>query len=105
MTTFCFSLLSLLLIPALVFGYQPHEPVARREALQTFLMGSSAFFAVKPALAVDVLRSKGCYQGQGEACAELATDNALIKSLQAKSFANREKNEKVRTSLDHRSSH
>jgi hypothetical protein len=45
--------------------------------------------------AVDVLRSKGCYSGEGEGCADLAEDNALIRSLQEKSFANKERNAKV----------
>jgi hypothetical protein len=43
---------------------------------------------------VAVLKSKGCYQGQGEACDELAGDNALIKSLQEKSAMNRSRNER-----------
>jgi hypothetical protein len=45
--------------------------------------------------AADVLRSKGCYSGEGEGCTDLAEDNALIRSLQEKSFANKERNAKV----------
>jgi hypothetical protein len=43
-----------------------------------------------------ILRSKGCYQGQGEACDELAESNALIQALQLRSAANRDQNERVR---------
>jgi len=77
------------------FGYQ----VPRREAFRQLCGPAAAALLVvttsgEPAKAV--LSSKGCYQGQGEACAELAGENSLIKSLQEKSSANREKNEKVR---------
>ena len=86
--------------PAL--SYQPQQFVERREVFGRLLAGSAAFVlasSVSPAnsaAAAGVLRSKGCYQGEGEACAEFSADNDLIKSLQAKSAANREKNEKVR---------
>jgi hypothetical protein len=42
-----------------------------------------------------ILRSKGCYQGQGDACDELAESNALIQALQLRSAANRDQNERV----------
>ena len=76
----------------LVLGFQQEVP--RRDALLQAVAAASLFLApTAPANAV--LRSKGCYQGEGEGCAELAEENALIKSLQEKSAANRERNEKV----------
>jgi hypothetical protein len=98
MTTFRnYCALSLLLTLSPVLGYQPQlQLVERREAFGLFLAGSAILAAGgPPANAANVLRSKGCYQGEGEACAELAEDNVLIKSLQEKSATNREKNEKV----------
>lgn len=81
----------LLLLPAAVLGYQ----IPRREAFLQALGGASAVLLAPTQHANAVLRSAGCYQGEGEACAELAGENALIRSLQEKSSANREKNEKV----------
>ena len=40
-----------------------------------------------------IIRSKGCYQGVGDACNEFAGDNALIQKLQQQSALNRGKNE------------
>jgi hypothetical protein len=41
-----------------------------------------------------IIRSKGCYQGTGDGCAELSGDNPLILKLQEQSIRNRERNEK-----------
>lgn len=107
MKTLLCCAVSLLLIgqvaPAL--SYQPQQFVERREAFGRVLAGSAAAFFLASSLpansaAAAVLRSKGCYQGEGEACAEFSADNDLIKSLQEKSAANREKNEKVRMMYD-----
>jgi hypothetical protein len=49
-----------------------------------------------PTSGVAVIRSEGCYQGQGPACAELAADNAFIQSLQQQSATNQKRNEKER---------
>jgi len=43
---------------------------------------------------ISVLRSKGCYRGEGEACDDLAGDNEFIRSLQRKSAENREMNDR-----------
>lgn len=53
--------------------------------------------AAKPALAAPtaVLSSQYCASGVGAGCEELSEGNELIKSLQAKSAANRESNAKV----------
>ena len=53
--------------------------------------------AVYPANAMDVIRSPGkCANGEGDACATLADNNELIRSLQKKSAENREANQRVR---------
>lgn len=41
-----------------------------------------------------IIRSKGCYQGTGDGCAELSENNPLIEQLQQQSVKNRERNEK-----------
>jgi hypothetical protein len=64
-------------------------------ATASLLIGTMPENGSVTAHAVDVLRSKGCYSGEGEGCADLAEDNALIRSLQEKSFANKERNAKV----------
>ena len=50
---------------------------------------------VSPAQAV--LSSKYCASGTGEGCADLSEGNELIRRLQEKSAANRERNERVRS--------
>ena len=77
-----------------VLGYQQEVP--RRDALLQAMAAASTLILVPISPAKAVLRSKGCYQGEGEACAEMSDGNTLIKSLQEKSAANRERNEKVR---------
>lgn len=91
-TTRFYAALLLWLMPTQ--AYQALESLERRAAFSRLLAGAAAFVVATPAHAV--LRSKGCYQGEGEACAEYSADNDLIRSLQEKSAANREKNEKVR---------
>jgi hypothetical protein len=44
----------------------------------------------------DVLRSAGCANGEGEACADLAEGNEFIQKLQKKSAQNKEANQRVR---------
>jgi len=71
----------------------------RREILQhtaSALVTLSTFSLPLPSSAegVSVLRSKGCYRGEGEACDELAEGNELIRSLQRKSAENREMNDR-----------
>ena len=85
--------LVVVLLPfTMVLSFQQEVP--RRDALLQ-AMAAASLLLVPSAPANAVLRSKGCYQGEGEGCAELADENALIKSLQEKSALNREKNEKV----------
>lgn len=61
---------------------------------QAFLVGASVYLAsATPANAV--LSSKYCASGTGDGCADLAEGNEFIKSLQQKSAANKDKNEKV----------
>jgi len=87
-----FWFIHLLLLPAAVLGYQ----IPRREAFRQAVGGAASAVLFAPTMPANaVLRSAGCYQGEGEACAELAGENALIKSLQEKSSVNRERNEKV----------
>lgn len=44
----------------------------------------------------DVIRSAGCANGEGDACADLADGNEFIQSLQKKSAQNKEANQRVR---------
>ena len=44
----------------------------------------------------DVIRSAGCANGEGDACADLAEGNEFIQSLQKKSAENKEANQRVR---------
>lgn len=44
----------------------------------------------------DVIRSAGCANGEGDACADLAEGNEFIQSLQKKSSQNKEANQRVR---------
>jgi len=99
----CLCSLALLVPTTSVLGYQQPQrrpQIQRREAFGRLVLGSGLAGLVQlgagptpPAHAI--IGSKGCYQGQGEACTELAGENDLIKSLQEKSSANRAKNEKV----------
>lgn len=94
------SCLFAILLPAAVLGYQQPQPIQRREAFRQLLDGSLLALATAAVVSTTepahaVLGSKGCYQGQGEGCAELAGENSLIQSLQEKSAANRQRNEKV----------
>lgn len=90
-TTIASYLVLLAVLPALVQCYQPST---RREIFGT--VAAAMVTTLQPASANAVVSAKMCYQGEGEGCADMAGDNALIKSLQEKSAANREKNEKVR---------
>jgi hypothetical protein len=93
--TRCIYLLALL---AVAQGYQPAS--TRRDALRQ-VIGSAAAIVTgsigSAAPAHAVLSSKGCASGVGEGCADLAEDNAFIKSLQEKSAANRETYARVRS--------
>lgn len=52
--------------------------------------------AANAATATGVLSSKYCASGVGEGCGDLSEGNELIRSLQEKSAANKEKNAQVR---------
>lgn len=84
------SLLSLMLLLLPVYCYNS-IPVDRR-----LVLGNLAFFSGtlchQPAVANAVISSKYCASGVGEDCEELSEGNALIKSLQEQSAANREAN-------------
>jgi hypothetical protein len=104
--SFVLLLVWLFLLRPFIQGYQ--IPVAshhRRQFLAswgTSIIGTGGIFIAAAVVgrpseaqaAVAVLKSKGCYQGQGEACDELAGENAFIKSLQEKSAMNRSGNER-----------
>lgn len=85
--SFLLFLLHLLTINALT-------SVSRRQAF--LFAGGAPFIGVLTQPAEAVLRSKGCYQGEGEGCSEFAEGNELIRSLQERSLANKDRNEKVR---------
>ena len=42
-----------------------------------------------------VLSAKECIQGQGDGCLEMSGENELIRSLQERSLANKDRNERV----------
>jgi hypothetical protein len=73
----------------------------RRQIVWSFLLsgaasiGTLAAVSPPPEVANAVLRSKGCYSGEGEGCSELSENNELIRSLQEKSLANKDRHEKV----------
>ena len=48
----------------------------------------------------DVIRSAGCANGEGDACADLAAGNEFIQSLQKKSSQNKEANQRVREIIE-----
>lgn len=85
------SLLLLTLLLGAAGAYTtPETTTSRRRLLQSAAAG--AVLAVgRPAQA-----SQYCASGVGEGCADLSEGNDLIRSLQEKSAANREKNERVR---------
>lgn len=93
--------IKVLLLLIHLLAVEPFEPkaISRRQAFVSLAGGAVATVGsniqLQPAKAV--LRSKGCYQGEGEGCSELAEDNELIQSLQEKSLANKDRNEKVRS--------
>ena len=90
-----------LILPATVLCY--HRPqLQRRQALRRLVLSGGVFAAAAAAVSTSssppahaIIGSKGCYQGQGDGCSDLAGDSELIKSLQEKSAANRARNEKV----------
>lgn len=67
-----------------------------RNAVASAVVAISAVSFPSPSSSegVSVLRSKGCYRGEGEACDELAEGNEFIQSLQKKSAENREMNDR-----------
>ena len=86
-------LLSLVLLVQQASGYQP---TSRRDL---FKVGTAAAFTLASQPANAVLSNKYCASGVGEGCADLSEGNDLIKTLQEKSAANREKNMQVRKGL------
>ena len=90
------SYLSFVLVAPLISVYS-FEASSRREAfrlLGSAVAGLATTTSTSPAAAV--ISSKYCAAGVGEGCEELASGNNFIKSLQEKSAANREQNERVR---------
>jgi hypothetical protein len=104
--TVAFSVWSILVVEGYHQPSSPREPLGRREALRRaylcFGSASTTAFVTVSTPADAVISSKGCYSGEGEGCAELAEENALIKSLQEKSAANKERNTNVRFWLNER---
>jgi len=85
------SLLSLIFLVRQTFCYQP---TSRRDFFSFGTAAACTLATSQPANAV--LSSKYCASGVGEGCADLSEGNALIKSLQEKSAANKEMNMQVR---------
>jgi len=76
--------------------------LCRREAVVRGLLGGAAFLSSTTTDNVasaysGVISSKACTAGTGEGCDDMSSGNEFIRSLQEKSAANREKNQKVRS--------
>jgi hypothetical protein len=85
-------LLQLLLLLGAVGAYtSPETTTSRRRLFQSVGAAVGVVAAAAPAQA-----NQYCASGVGEGCADLSEGNDLIRSLQEKSAANREKNERVR---------
>lgn len=70
---------------------------SRRNMLGRLATTNLAFLSAYASSAnADVLRSAGCANGEGEACADLAEGNEFIQNLQQKSAQNKEANQRVR---------
>jgi hypothetical protein len=91
--------------PSLPIPEPIHRDIHRRRFLGSAAVAFVSFVGDKPvtnsvAFADDsvnesgIIRSKGCYQGIGDACADFADDNALIQKLQQQSALNRARNER-----------
>lgn len=86
--------ISLLLVLRLHVGaYNSRPLIQRRDLLHGILSAATLSAAAPPAAAV--LGSKYCASGVGEGCEDLSEGNELIKSLQEKSAANKERHERV----------
>ena len=90
----------LFLVLGSVFGYHLQKPKnnaqSNRRNFLAFVTGSvtaSALVTENPANAI--ISSKYCAYGSGEGCEDLAEGNEFIQQLQARSAANKEKNESV----------
>eukprot|EP00977_Amphora_coffeiformis_P008579 scaffold1943_cov160-Amphora_coffeaeformis.AAC.6 len=97
------ALLTSLLLSGWAFAYT----VDRRTIFQS-LGAAAGVSALGPRPVDAVISSQYCASGVGEGCADLSEGNDLIRSLQEKSAANRERNEKAGCvklkSFDHRGS-
>ncbi|KAL9189349.1 hypothetical protein ACHAXT_009024 [Thalassiosira profunda] len=100
-------LLAIAAASASAFAPSPLQPASsssptalratRRDALQLASsgLGLLALTTASAPSHADVLRAPGrCANGEGDGCAALAEDNALIQSLQRKSSENREANQR-----------
>jgi len=63
---------------------------ARNVAAAAVLAASAAWLATDAAAAATITAPGDCVMGEGDACAELAGDNPLIRKLQERSLANKE---------------
>lgn len=96
------TVLYLVLIIASAFGYQPQRPknaqIDRRNFLAFVTASATANVLLMPEQPANaIISSKYCAYGSGDGCDDLAEGNELIRQLQAKSAANKEKNESVCT--------
>lgn len=75
--------------------------VNRRDVFRSafFVVATSTSLLPVENAAAAVISSKYCASGVGEGCQDLSDGNELIKSLQEKSAANKEKNEQVRLNV------
>lgn len=94
------SVLFLFLFLGSAFGYQPQQPnnnaqVNRRNFFSFVAASTAANVLIPEQPANAVISAKYCAYGSGEGCEDLAEGNAFIRQLQAKSVANKEKNESV----------
>lgn len=79
------QVLSLITFLSFLLSIESYSLSSRREIFSA----AATVFGISPA-ANAILSSKECVSGVGDGCVDLSGDNDLIKSLQAKSAANKE---------------
>jgi len=89
----------LFLVLGSAFGYQPQQQqnaqLNRRSFLSFVTASATASVLMTEEPANAIISSKYCAFGSGEDCDDLAEGNEFIRQLQARSAANKEKNESV----------
>ena len=72
-----------------------NNPLHSRRNILVWASNLAFLSSCAPSANAAVLRSAGCANGEGEACADLADGNEFIQNLQKKSAENKEANQRV----------